>query len=120
MFYIRCEPVPERKTYRLCEAVIIEGVHIPDNYEFNGASVPAPLWPIIGSPFDPRFMVPALVHDRLYDTGEIPRKDADKLFRKLLIHNKVDEDLAQTMYYGVRIGGAAHYNKEGICQKKTK
>jgi hypothetical protein len=111
MFRIRCEPVPEKGVYRLCESVIIEGIYNPEGYEWNGASVPAPLWPIIGSPFDPRFMAPALVHDRVYETGEIPRKDADKLLRKLLIHNKVVEDLAQTMYYGVRVGGAAHYNR---------
>ena len=110
MFKIRVEPIPERGTYKLCEAVIIEGVHIPDDYEFNGASVPAPLWPIIGSPFDPRFMAPAVTHDRIYETGERPRKEADKLLRKLLIHNGVPEDLAQTMYYGVRIGGAPFYN----------
>ena len=110
MFKIRVEPIPERGVYRLIESIIIEGVHIQEGFEFNGASIPAPLWPIIGSPFDPRFMAPAMVHDWIYETGEMPRKDGDKLFRKLLIHNNTDEDLAQTMYYGVRIGGAPFYN----------
>ena len=112
MFYIRVEPIPEKGVYRLIESVIIEGVHCPKGFEFDGASVPGFLWPIIGSPFDPRFMAPALVHDRLYSTGEISRKKADKIFKKLLLANGVPEETAESMYAGVRIGGGSHYNKE--------
>jgi len=111
MFQIVCEPIPDRGVYRLIESVIIEGILIYAPYDWNGASVPAFLWPIIGSPFDPRFMAPSLVHDNTYETGEITRKEADMLFRKLLIHNCVPKDLAETMYRGVRYFGAPFYNQ---------
>jgi len=111
MFRIVCEPIPERGVYRLVQSVIIEGIAIYTPYEFNGASIPCFLWPIIGSPFDPRFMAPALVHDKVYDTGELPREAADLLFKKLLIHNGVDEERAETMYAGVQLFGRSHYNK---------
>ena len=111
MFRIVCEPVPEKGVYRLVQSTIIEGVHIAAGYEWNGASIPCFLWPIIGSPFDPRFMAPALAHDKVYDTGELTRKQADQLFRKLLIHNGVDIERAETMYAGVQLFGRSHYNK---------
>jgi len=111
MFYITCQPIPERGVYRLVESVIIEGIRIDAPYDWNGASVPCFLWPIIGSPFDPRFMAPALIHDKVYETGELPRDEADLLFKKLLIHNGVDKELAETMHAGVQLFGGSHYNK---------
>ena len=111
MFRIVCEPIPERGVYRLVQSVIIEGIRIDAPYEWNGASIPCFLWPIIGSPFDPRFMAPAIAHDKTYDTGEITRKEADALFKKLLIHNGVDRERAETMFQGVRLFGGPHYNR---------
>jgi len=114
MFRIVCEPVPELGVYRLIQSVIIEGIRIDAPYDWNGASVPIFLWPIIGSPFEPRFMAPSLVHDKTYDTGEILRDEADLLFRKLLIHNGVDKERAETMYRGVQYFAGSYYNK-GVC-----
>ena len=114
MFRIVCEPIPELGVYRLVESVIIEGIEIQAPYDWNGASVPIFLWPIIGSPFDPKFQAPSLVHDKVYETGEISREEADLLFRKLLIHNGTDEERAESMYYGVKYFGGSHYNKGGI------
>ena len=115
MFYIRCEPDPKKRVYRLIEIVIIEGVHCPKGFEWDGASVPGFLWPVIGSPFDPRFMAPALVHDRLYSTGELPRKKADKIFKKLLLANGVPDETAETMYSGVDWFGKSHYNERVVA-----
>lgn len=109
MFRIVCEPIPEIGAYRLVQSVIIEGILIEAPYDWDGCSVPALLWPILGSPFDPQFMAPSLVHDKVYDTGELTRKGADLLFRKLLIHNGVKVELANTMFNGVRLFGRPHY-----------
>jgi len=111
MFRIVCEPIPEKRVYRLTRSVFIEGILIEAPYDWNGASVPAFLWPIIGSPFDPQFMVPSLVHDKVYDTGEISRKESDRLFRKLLLHNGVDKERAEIMYIGVRYFSWPFYNR---------
>jgi hypothetical protein len=109
MFYVKCVPIPETNEYELTEGIIIEKIKIPSSYRWNGASVPSFLWPIIGSPFEPRFMAPSLVHDYGYEFGVLPRKQLDKIFKKLLLHNKVDEERANAMYAGVRIGGGSHY-----------
>ena len=115
MFFIKCIPIPEENRYELAESVVVEGIKIPAGYRWNGASVPSFLWPIIGSPFEPRFMAPSLVHDYGYEFGIMPREDLDKIFKKLLLHNGVDEDRAESMYVGVRIGGRSHYNHRPLA-----
>jgi hypothetical protein len=112
MMYINVTPLPDKGKYRLNTAVIIEGVHIPEGFEWDGASIPRFLWRIVSSPFQPDLMVPSLVHDYLYSQGDksgYDREQADELFKKLLMANGVDDDLAETMYAGVRIGGGSHY-----------
>ena len=111
MIRLIVEPIPERGTYKLVQSVIIDGVTLPAGMESNGASVPFYLWPIIGTPFDPRFIGPAFGHDRLYTTGERPRLESDELFKKWLMANKVDAERADAMFTGVRLGGKSHYTK---------
>ena len=113
MLYIKVETIPESDKYRLSESTIIEGVKIAKGFEWDGASIPKLFWTEIGSPFSPKFMAPSMVHDYLYVVGDksgYSRKEADKLFKKLLIANGVSKELAETMYAGVRIGGKSHYN----------
>ena len=112
MMYIDVTPMAENGTYRLNTAVIIEGVHIPEGFEWDGASIPRILWRIVDSPFQPDLMVASLVHDYLYSQGDksgYDREGADRLFKKLLMANGVNSDLAETMYAGVKIGGRSHY-----------
>ena len=111
---IHVMPIPENGTYRLVQPVCIEGILIRYGFEWNGASIPKFLWPILGSPFAPEMMVASLVHDYLYskesaDLYVCSRLQADKIFRKLLIANGMDEETAETLYRGVRIGGKSHY-----------
>ena len=113
MFYVKCVPLPELKKYELVESTIIEGYEVIAPYRWNGASIPDFLWPIIGSPFDPRYMAPSLIHDHGYEYGTLPREDLDKLFKKLLIHNNVSEAKAWSMYVGVRKFGRPFYNDKG-------
>ena len=111
MIHIRVEPLPNEGVYMLLESVIIEGLHIPKGFLSDGASIPSFLWPIIGSPFDPRFIGPAFYHDRGYFTGELPRDVLDKTFKKLLIGNGVPKETAETMYSGVDWFGKSHFNE---------
>jgi hypothetical protein len=110
---INVTPMPENGTYMLNMAVYIEGIYIPMGFEWNGASIPRFLWPILGSPFAPEMMVASLVHDYLYSKVSagyiISRREADKIFRKLLMANGMDEETAETLYTGVRVGGRSHY-----------
>ena len=110
MFRIICELIPGTGTYKLIESVIIEGIKIPADFCWNGASIPDVAQPLVGSPFDAELMAPSLVHDYCYSTGIISRKKADELFRKLLIHNGVSKERAKLMFKAVRYFGFLHYN----------
>jgi hypothetical protein len=112
MMFINVTPLADRGKYRLNQAVIIEGIHIPAGVEWDGASIPRFLWRVVDSPFQPDLMVASLVHDYLYSQGDksgYNREEADELFKKLLMANGVGEALAETMYAGVRFGGENHY-----------
>jgi hypothetical protein len=112
MFYIKVIPIPECNMYELDRSVIVEGNLIPKGFKWDGASIPRILWRLIGTPFSPAFMAPSMVHDYLYTKpGKMSRKEIDKLFLKLLIHNGVGGNLAKTIYTGVRLGGRSHFNK---------
>jgi len=110
--FINVTPLARIGKYQLNDSVIIEGVKIPKLFQWDGASIPRFLWRIVDSPFQPDLMVASMVHDYLYSLGDASgydRKQADRLFKKLLMANGVPETQAETMYAGVRVGGENHY-----------
>lgn len=78
-------------------------IWIPKFFQYDGASIPRLLWPVIGSPFNPKYMKAAAVHDWLYHTHQVDRGTADEIFYKILLANKVGPNTAQSMYDGVRM-----------------
>ena len=74
---------------------------------FNGADIPEAFWSLIGCPLD--FALEAAVHDALYRSRVLGRKDSDEVFYELLKQQGVDSIKARKMYLGVRIGGASAY-----------
>lgn len=59
-------------------------LNIPAGFCTNGASIPRIFWAIL-SPFDPRYMEEATIHDFICDKGQYAR--ADDWFERLLIDN---------------------------------
>lgn len=55
----------------------------------------------------------AVIHDHLYASGEIPRADADAIFRAILLAEGVSSFRAGLMYAGVRVAGGRYYNPTG-------
>lgn len=84
-------------------------ITIEKDFKFDGASVPRALW-IRYSPFDPRYMVAAAVHDWLYLKNGIDRFTADEIFRNLLMIEGNNELVASAMFLGVRSGGWIGWN----------
>lgn len=114
MLYIDCRPLPGQRKYELITSVYIEGVFIEKGFRWNGASIPKALWTAVGSPFQPDFMAPSLVHDYLYKNGYLlgySREAADSLFKKLLLSNGVNPKKAELMYLAVKAAGFPHYKK---------
>lgn len=62
----------------------LENLIINTGYTTNGASIPRIFWWIL-SPFDPRYMEEATIHDNLCDEKQYKRADA--WFEQLLIDN---------------------------------
>jgi hypothetical protein len=80
---------------RLTDAVLIRvqivpgatvEVSVPRYYTWDGASIPALCWWIIGKPLDPRFALASLVHDWICEHAETrpQRVFADAMFLWLL------------------------------------
>jgi len=82
---------------------------IPAGFVFDGASIPKIFWTITTSPFNPKVMRAACIHDFLYRTHAIPRKQADKLFMQILIEDGMAEESAEVLYSAVRVGGHTAY-----------
>jgi hypothetical protein len=89
-------------------------------YEFDLASVPRPVWPII-APFELSILAP-LFHDLIYEfKGNLPaesvtpfrtfsRQDADDLFLRLMILERVPRWKRALAYTAVRSAGWTYWN----------
>lgn len=132
-----CEPAPylgegQRAGYRLvdvaqCSATRdllghthVYSILIEEGFLWNGASIPRPLWSIVGSPFDPRFMRASAVHDALYQYGSqigVTRLEADEVFFALLLEDGVSKKRAMAMYQAVRWFGRGYYNRAAMVEE---
>jgi len=77
-------------------------IWIPKGYWMNGASIPRPFWPIIGSPFEPDLWAGAGAHDYLYLTHIRPREESDEVLFQLCRQSKVGLWRARTIWRAVR------------------
>ena len=87
-------------------------LRVPKFFQFDGASIPRFAHSIIGTPFNPLFMEAAVVHDWLYHTHQISKKEADKLFYELLIKNGISKIKAKTMHKAVAWFGSSYWKND--------
>ncbi|WNJ97382.1 DUF1353 domain-containing protein [Vibrio ruber] len=120
-------PVTEPHSSKLDEAyevaedfgIVNQGISIrvPKFFQYDGASVPSAAYSIIGTPFNPRFMTAAVVHDWLYYTHLLSRSDADQLFYELLRESGVKKIKAILMREAVEAFGHFYWeNNEDDLQ----
>ena len=83
---------------------------IPKGFTFDGASIPQLFWSVIGSPFDEDFREPACIHDWCYITKCLKYHDANMIFRRQLIKQKVSVWKYNAMWSAVALGGFIAYN----------
>lgn len=78
----------------------------PKGRKIDGASIPAPLWSVVGSPYTGEYRRASVVHDIAVEnaTTSKQRKDADKMFYYACLAGGCSERQAQLLYAGVRIG----------------
>lgn len=87
-------------------------IYIPAGFIFDGASIPRFLWRVVGHPFNSRYITAACVHDYLYQTAKLSRRDSDRLFLCLLIYYNVNIILALLMFIAIRLFGKSNFKKK--------
>ena len=85
---------------------------IEEGFIYDGASIPKPLWSIIGSPFDADFRLPSALHEFLYRNEVISKERADQMFYDALRGTGVGYLKAQSMYLAVKLFGRGNYDKK--------
>jgi hypothetical protein len=87
-------------------------IRVPKSFQYDGASIPSPVWQLIGTPFNPRFMTAAVFHDWIYHVHHIPRDDADQLFYELLLESGVSRTKAVLMREAVQNFGGWYWEND--------
>ncbi len=70
----------------------------------NGASIPRPLWTVVGSPYTDDYRIASVVHDVACNNSRISRKEADKMFYYACLAGGCSKYQARLLYAGVRVG----------------
>jgi len=85
---------------------------IPKDFITDFASIPKVLWSLF-SPVDPLYSKAAILHDRLYETHETTRQEADALFYEAMMATGCDLIVRYTLWSAVRLfGGLAWSNNK--------
>lgn len=79
----------------------------PQGATINGASIPAPLWSTVGSPYTGDYRRASIVHDVACTAPDVPRKAADVMFFYACLAGGCGELRARVLYAGVRTGAWA-------------
>jgi Protein of unknown function (DUF1353) len=78
---------------------------VPSGARVDGASIPPPLWPLIGSPLTGKYRDASVIHDWYCDRRSRPWRAVHRVFHHAMTTSGVDRVLAKVMYAGVLLGG---------------
>jgi hypothetical protein len=78
---------------------------VPKDAQGDGASIPRPLWSIIGSPLSGRYRDASIIHDFYCSKRNRLWKDVHRVFFDAMITSGVSIGKAKVMYAGVYLGG---------------
>lgn len=87
---------------------------VPRGFVTDFASVPRFFWrllPPVGAGTHANYGLAAVLHDWLYATGKLPRKECDGLFYEAMRSLGVSRWRALAMYWSVRAFGWVPYNR---------
>lgn len=83
-------------------------VVVPAGFLTDFASIPRPLWSLVGGPGGP-WAPASVVHDYLYRTGLVPRAEADAIFYRVMTEAGIRTTKAWLMWLAVRVAGWTAY-----------
>ena len=101
--------------FTLREELVCGDLRVPAGFSSDGASVPRVFWRIIFPPGDQKALRAAFLHDFIYRTHPEgwSRKQADDLFRRVLIEDGISRNSANMAYWGVRLFGVSAWKAGG-------
>lgn len=103
------KPVPETDLYEVYEeyeiTILGKDILIPVGFRFDGASIPAAFWISFYTPYHPRVVAAALIHDYLYVYHEVSKEEADEIFVAVLAAKGVGEFRRTNMWRAVHYFG---------------
>ncbi len=67
----------------------------------DGASIPRPLWTLMGGPFEGKYRNASVLHDVAYTMQNRPPKECDRMFYHAMRCSGVGAIEAKTMYYSL-------------------
>lgn len=79
----------------------------PSGSIVNGASIPRPLWALVGSPYTDDYRLASVVHDVACCTSGVSRAEADRMFYFACLDGGCSLAQARLLYLGVRVGAWA-------------
>lgn len=88
---------------------------VPAGYLTDFASIPRTAWWWL-PPDDPKLIYAAAVHDRSYETHELPRLEADRLLIEIASMQGLSTASCALVYSAVRLGGARAYETGPVRQ----
>ena len=78
---------------------------VPVGTKVDGASIPQPLWSLIGGPFEGKYRDASVVHDYYCDVRTEPWKAVHRVFYSAMRTSGVSERRAKLMYAAVYFAG---------------
>jgi len=87
-------------------------VTVSDGLLTDGCTIPKIFQPIIGSPFLGKYVGSSIIHDGLYATHKLPRKECDEFFVEMLRDNGVAWWKRTLMYLTLRLVGKWSWNNK--------
>jgi len=84
-----------------------DGLHwpVPPKTIVDGASIPRPLWSLIGGPFEGKYRDASVVHDYYCDVRSAEWQMVHRMFYRGMLASGVSVAQAKLMYAGVYFGG---------------
>jgi len=108
---------PKDNRYKLTHDIVYvyknKEMIVPKGMLTDGASIPRIFWTLVGSPYQPRHLKAAIIHDYLYLKHEgkrKARKEADDLFYCILREDGVNKVRSWLMWAALRTAAWFYWN----------
>ncbi len=89
-------------------------ITVLEGFVYNGANIPDEATSIIGCSMDYAMALSSCIHDALYTSKLLSRKDSDKIFYACMLSLGKSRLEALAIYKIVRLFGGSNYNRNNI------